>query len=77
MGKQTLNRHYLQKLMIIRKRCSKITIDCALMVNKGLEVIEAHHLFNLDYQKIETVWNQVSDDDGRSPKKRCIYCPKA
>lgn len=34
---------------------AKITIDSATMVNKGLEVIEAHHLFNLDYDKIETV----------------------
>jgi 1-deoxy-D-xylulose-5-phosphate reductoisomerase len=27
----------------------KITIDSATMVNKGLEVIEAHYLFDLDY----------------------------
>jgi len=31
---------------------SKITIDSATMMNKGLEVIEAHHLFNVDYEKI-------------------------
>ena len=29
----------------------KITIDSATMMNKGLEVIEAHHLFNLSYEK--------------------------
>lgn len=34
---------------------AKITIDSATMVNKGLEVIEAHYLFDLDYDKIETV----------------------
>ena len=33
----------------------KITIDSATMMNKGFEVIEAHHLFNLDYEKIETI----------------------
>ena len=31
----------------------KITIDSATLMNKGLEVIEAHHLFNLPYEKIE------------------------
>lgn len=39
---------------------AKITIDSATMVNKGLEVIEAHHLFNLDYDKIETVIHSES-----------------
>lgn len=34
---------------------AKITIDSATMVNKGLEVIEAHHLFDIDYDQIETV----------------------
>lgn len=33
----------------------KITIDSATLMNKGLEVIEAHHLFNLDYEKIDVV----------------------
>ena len=33
----------------------KITIDCATLVNKGLEVIEAHHLYNFDYEKIKVV----------------------
>ena len=33
----------------------KITIDSATLMNKGLEVIEAHHLFNLPYEKIEVV----------------------
>lgn len=34
---------------------SKITIDSATLMNKGFEVIEAHHLFNLPYDKIEVV----------------------
>ena len=33
----------------------KITIDSATLMNKGLEVIEAHYLFDLDYDKIEIV----------------------
>ncbi len=33
----------------------KITIDSATLMNKGLEVIEAHHLFNMDYDNIEVV----------------------
>lgn len=33
----------------------KITIDSATLMNKGLEVIEAHHLFNMPYEKIEVV----------------------
>ncbi len=31
---------------------SKITIDSATMVNKGLEIIEAHHLFGLEYDQM-------------------------
>lgn len=34
---------------------AKITIDSATMANKGLEVIEAHFLFGLGYEQIETV----------------------
>ena len=33
----------------------KITIDSSPLVNKGLEVIEAHELFNVDYDNIEVV----------------------
>ena len=33
----------------------KITIDSATLMNKGLEVIEAHHLFDMAYDKIEVV----------------------
>ncbi|NEP72610.1 MAG: 1-deoxy-D-xylulose-5-phosphate reductoisomerase [Okeania sp. SIO2G4] len=33
----------------------KITVDSATMMNKGLEVIEAHYLFGLDYENIDIV----------------------
>lgn len=33
----------------------KITIDSSTLVNKGLEVIEAHELFEIDYDKIRVV----------------------
>ena len=33
----------------------KITIDSATLINKGFEVIEAHHLFNLPYGKIRVL----------------------
>lgn len=33
----------------------KITVDSATLMNKGLEIIEAHHLFNMDYDKIDVV----------------------
>lgn len=33
----------------------KITIDSSTLVNKGLEVIEAHELFGVDYDDIEVV----------------------
>lgn len=34
---------------------AKITIDSATLMNKGLEVIEAHHLFHVGYDRIEVV----------------------
>ena len=34
---------------------AKITIDSATLMNKGLEVIEAHHLFGVAYADIEVV----------------------
>jgi 1-deoxy-D-xylulose-5-phosphate reductoisomerase len=33
----------------------KITIDSATLMNKGLEVIEAHHLFSVPYDRIDVV----------------------
>jgi len=34
---------------------AKITIDSATLMNKGLEVIEAHHLFDMPYDQVEVV----------------------
>ena len=34
---------------------AKISVDSATMMNKGLEVIEAHHLFGLPSERIEVV----------------------
>ncbi|MFD1774409.1 1-deoxy-D-xylulose-5-phosphate reductoisomerase [Paenibacillus rhizophilus] len=39
---------------------AKITIDSATMVNKGLEVIEAHWLFGLPYEQIGVVLHPES-----------------
>ena len=33
----------------------KITIDSATLMNKGLEVMEAHHLFGMPYERIDVV----------------------
>ena len=33
----------------------KITVDSSTLMNKGLEVIEAHHLFGMDYDRIDVV----------------------
>ena len=34
---------------------AKITVDSATLMNKGLEVIEAHHLFGVPYEQIDVV----------------------
>lgn len=39
---------------------ASITIDSATMLNKGLEVIEAHWLFNIDYNNIDVVIHRES-----------------
>lgn len=39
---------------------AKITIDSASMMNKGLEVIEAHWLFDLSYDKIDVLLHRES-----------------
>lgn len=39
---------------------SKITIDSATMMNKGLEVIEAHHLFGIDYDRLDVIIHPTS-----------------
>ena len=38
----------------------KITIDSATMMNKGLEVIEAHHLFGVAYDEVKVVVHRQS-----------------
>ena len=38
----------------------KITIDSATLANKGLELIEAHFLFGLEYEQIEVVVHPTS-----------------
>jgi 1-deoxy-D-xylulose-5-phosphate reductoisomerase len=38
----------------------KITIDSATLANKGLELIEAHYLFGLEYDRIEVVVHPTS-----------------
>ena len=39
---------------------AKITIDSATLANKGLEVIEAHFLFGIPYERIEVVVHPTS-----------------
>jgi 1-deoxy-D-xylulose-5-phosphate reductoisomerase len=38
----------------------KITVDSATLANKGLELIEAHYLFGLEYEKIDVVVHPTS-----------------
>jgi len=38
----------------------KITIDSATLVNKGFEVIEAHHLFRLPYDRLQVMTHPQS-----------------
>tara|TARA_B100002019_G_scaffold180102_1_gene155497 strand:- start:67 stop:1227 length:1161 start_codon:yes stop_codon:yes gene_type:complete len=37
------------------KMGNKITVDCATMVNKGLEIIEAMHLFEMPSNKVDAI----------------------
>lgn len=39
---------------------NKITIDSATMMNKGFEVIEAHYLFHLPYERIRVLLHRQS-----------------
>jgi 1-deoxy-D-xylulose-5-phosphate reductoisomerase len=38
----------------------KITVDSATLANKGLEIVEAHFLFHVDYDRIEVVIHPTS-----------------
>ncbi len=42
------------------KMGNKITIDCATMMNKGFEMIEAHYLFDIPMHKIDIVLHDES-----------------
>ena len=53
---------------------SKINIDSATLMNKGLELIEAHHLFDLEADRLDVLVHPeaifhglVQWRDGRSP----------
>src|SRR3990167_3801081 len=39
---------------------NKITIDSATLMNKGFEVIEAHYLYDIPYEKIEVIMHPQS-----------------
>ena len=60
----------------------KITVDSSTLMNKGLEVIEAHELFGVDFDQIEVVVHPQSVIHGmvefptapRSPSSRCPTC---
>lgn len=39
---------------------AKITVDCATLVNKAFEVIEAHWLYNADFSKIDVIIHRES-----------------
>jgi len=43
------------------KMGKKITVESAAMLNKGYEIIEAHHLFKLPYSKIDAVIERNSN----------------
>lgn len=62
-----LNREQLQAVTVqdalnhpVWSMGKKITIDSATLMNKGLEVIEAHWLFGLSYDKIDVVLHRES-----------------
>lgn len=39
---------------------AKITVDSATMMNKGFEVMEAHYLFDMPYEKIDVILHDES-----------------
>ncbi len=49
----------------------KITIDSATLMNKGLELMEAHHLFGTPYERIDVVVHPQSlDPRARAARRR-------
>ena len=66
----------------------KITVDSSTLMNKGLEVIEAHELFGIDYDRIDIVVHPQSDralhgraarrvDAGPAGRAPTCGCPSA
>ena len=62
-----LNRDQLQDVKVADalkhpswKMGNKITIDCATMMNKGFEIIEAHYLFNFPVERISVLLHDES-----------------
>ena len=54
----------------------KITIDSATLMNKGLELIEAHHLFGVPYDRIDVVVHPQSIVHARgAPERRRLAGP--
>ena len=56
-GRTDLSEVTRRRLSLIRtwEMGGKITIDSATLMNKGLELIEAHHLFAVAYERIDVV----------------------
>ena len=52
----------------------KITIDSATMMNKGLEVIEAHHLFGVSYDDVRVVVHRQSVVHGARCSRMARSC---
>jgi len=55
------------------KMGAKITIDCATMVNKSFEIIEAHYLFNYPINKIEVLLHDESHIHSMLRYKNGLY----
>ena len=49
----------------------KITVDSATLANKGLELIEAHFLFDLTYDQIDVGWMTTSMRSYGTSKRKC------
>jgi len=54
----------------------KITIDSATLMNKGMEVIEAHYLFGIDYSQIHVMLSQLASADMRLPIQLALAWPE-
>ena len=52
---------------------AKITIDCATMMNKGFEIIEAYYLYGYDLDKIEVLMHDESLIHSAIRKKNGLY----